>query len=82
MIEAIKLFSVQMVLSGKPWCLSDNVMPLHPVRFWETWVDVLHHFKDDGTRSLGFSPIKGTFPVGHIIFIVLQDGTQVNPHSL
>ena len=71
-----------MTLGGEPWCLSDDVMPLHPVMFWEAWVDMLHDVKDEGTRLLGLSTLKGTFPGCHVIFVVLKNSTQVDPHSL
>ena len=57
-------------------------MPLHPVRFQEAWVDMLHDVKNEGTRSQGLSTVKGTFPGCHVIFIVLENGAQVDLHSL
>ena len=57
-------------------------MPLYLVRFRETWVDVFHDVQDKGTRSSGVHTIKGTFPGCHVVFIVLENGTQVDPDSL
>ena len=71
-----------MVSGGEPRSLSDDVMPCHPVMFREAWVDMLHDVKDEDTRPLGLSTIKSTFSGRHVIFIVLKNSTQVDPHSL
>ena len=71
-----------MVLGGEPWHFSDNIMLMHPVMFREAWVDMRHDIEDKGAGPSGFPTVKGTFPGCHIIFEVLENGAQEDPHSL
>ena len=78
----MQLVLTYMISGSKPRCLSDDVMPFHPVMFQETWVDMRHDVKNEGTRLSGLPTIKATFPGCHVIFIILKKSTQVNSHGL
>ena len=71
-----------MVPGNKPWSTSYNTRPFHPEMFWEAQVDMLHDVKDQGTGPVGFSAIEGPFLGCHVIFEVLQYGTEIRPPGL
>ena len=43
---------------------------------------MLHDVKDEGTRPPGLPTVKGTFPGHHVIFVILENSAQIDPHSL
>ena len=82
LIKLAKLILAQMIPGSEPWFFANNIVPLHPVVFWEAWIDTFHNVEHEGTGSPGSSTIKGPFPGCHIILNVLKNGAKEYPHRL